>query len=77
MSDITVGCMESFEEYVERSETTFRESRHQRRGQAFFNVLREWRPDLASDPEVRRTSPFYSDGMLPAFLEVVGSRWYG
>lgn len=45
-----------------------RERRGLRKGQAFFNVLREMEPELANGLNGTADDPFYNDGKLPRFL---------
>ena len=63
----------TFEEYI--NEVRWRAAyRGERQGQAYFNVLHEYRPDLAGRlPE--GLDPFYNDEYIPAFLVWVGSNW--
>ena len=39
-----------------------------RKGQTFFNVLREMEPELADRIAGTADDPFYNDGKLPGFL---------
>lgn len=68
--------LESFEEYAERCEQLFRGNEHDsRRGQIYWNTLVVWRPDLARNEQVRELDPFYIDGLLPEFLDLVAKLW--
>lgn len=48
-----------------------------RRGQAYFNVLHDVRPDLASQVRGTRLDPFHNDARVPEFLARVCLIWGG
>ena len=46
-----------------------------RRGQTYFNVLHQIRPDLASRVRATRLDPFHDDRRVPEFLSWVNLHW--
>jgi hypothetical protein len=60
--------MTTFAQYREAVELAMRERRGLRKGQAFFNVLRELEPAFADRLIATAEDPFYNDGKLPGFL---------
>lgn len=48
-----------------------------RRGQAYFNVLHDVRPDLARQVRGTIKDPFYDDRRVPKFLAWVCLHWGG
>jgi hypothetical protein len=60
--------MTTFARYLEAVEVAMRERRGLRKGQTFFNVLREMEPELADRLTGTADDPFYNDGKLPEFL---------
>ncbi len=55
-------------------EASLRE-RDWRVGQAFFNVLRDTRPDLSGVVRGTLDDPFYDDSRIPRFLARVRAVW--
>jgi hypothetical protein len=62
------GPTTTIAQYLEAVEVAMRERRGLRKGQTFFNVLRELEPQLADDLAGTADDPFYNDGKLPGFL---------
>ena len=46
-----------------------------RKGQAFFNCLEDFRPDLAALIRGTEIDPFYDDSKVDAAIEYVVERW--
>lgn len=46
-----------------------------RKGQAYYNYLHDVNPALANEINGTDADPFYNDGLVPYFLQVVESRW--
>lgn len=44
-------------------------------GQAYYNVLRDTRPDLAGVVQGTEDDPFYDDRRIPKFLVRVRAAW--
>lgn len=65
----------TFEEFVLRANVRAARSRFERRGQAYFNVLHDERPDIAQELVGGPLDPFYDDSKLDAFLAAVAERW--
>jgi hypothetical protein len=62
------GRMTTFAQYQEAVELAMRERHGLRKGQTFFNVLRELEPELADRLTGTADDPYYNDGKLPRFL---------
>jgi hypothetical protein len=60
--------MTTFAQYLEAVEVAMRERSGLRKGQTFFNVLREMEPELADGIAGTADDPFYNDGKLPEFV---------
>lgn len=67
----------TFQQYVERAEIEYRATRIDgvRRGQAYFNVLNEERPDIGQMARGHIFDPFYKDENIPQFLKFVKDAW--
>ena len=50
-------------------------SKQWRRGQAYFNVLHDVRPDLAKQIQSTALDPFYNDARLPQFCAWLSQHW--
>lgn len=46
-----------------------------REGQTYFNMLDEYRPDLAEKIRCSIRDPFFNDSKIPEFLEFVKREW--
>jgi hypothetical protein len=46
-----------------------------RMGQTYFNVLRQYRPDLSEQVRATKLDPFHIDSRIDAFLEFVSENW--
>lgn len=46
-----------------------------RKGQVFFNALGELKPHLADRVRFTPVDPFYSDALIPAFMNWVRDNW--
>ena len=46
-----------------------------RKGQTYYNVLSQVRPDLCERIRTSKLDPFYMDERIPAFLEWVKANW--
>lgn len=66
----------TYEEYVAASEKFYNGAKDVwRRGQTYFNMLYQVRPELAEEIRTSCLDPFYDDTRIPAFLEAVKSMW--
>lgn len=66
----------NFDEFVPYAESYWRAHRdQQRRGQAYFNALYRWRPDIANELRASSVDPFYRTERIPSFLESVKDCW--
>lgn len=65
-----------FDEYVMESETAYVTNRAWRRGQSYFNVLAQYRPDLSEGfIRGRKLDPFYRDEVIPDLLRWLKAHW--
>lgn len=64
-----------FDAYMKASGEAFLANEEWRQGQAFFNVLVEYRPELAEIVRGTWFDPFYRNQVLPQFLTVVEALW--
>jgi hypothetical protein len=58
----------TFAQYQDAVAVALRERRGLRKGQTFFNVLREFEPELADRLIGTAVDPFYNDAKLPEFV---------
>jgi hypothetical protein len=58
----------TFAQYQDAVAIALRERRGLRKGQTFFNVLRELAPELADRLIGTAVDPFYNDAKLPEFV---------
>lgn len=61
----------SLNEFIITAENRRYASPSERMGQAYFNALREVRPDLASQITGTEFDPFYNDSVMGAFMTVL------
>jgi hypothetical protein len=65
----------TFDDYLADVEEKLAMSPGLRLGQTYFNVLFDRRPDIASEIAGTVIDPFYSDAIIPEFIEEVEHRW--
>lgn len=65
----------NFEEFAPYAETYWAAHPNQRKGQAYFNALHRWRPDIANEIRATPYDPFRNDGRLVDFLVQVQEKW--
>jgi hypothetical protein len=66
----------TFGDYLHASAAYLRaHAPHVRRGQALFNVLSHYRPDLADGLVATPLDPYYNDARVAAFLRRVEATW--
>lgn len=68
---------ETFAEFVHEAERLAREHRDLRPGQAYYNALWASQPELAEIVRGSEVDPYYHNGRLPDFLELVERYWDG
>jgi hypothetical protein len=64
--------MTTFAQYLEPVDVAMREHHGLRKGQTFFDILREMEPELADRLTGTADDPFYNGGKLAGFLLRVG-----
>lgn len=64
-----------FDYYTDLAEKAFIAERFWRRGQAYFNILAKYRPDISERIRASEIDPFHDDGRLDAFLEFTREHW--
>jgi hypothetical protein len=67
--------MTTFAQYLEPVDVAMREQRGLRKGQTFFDILREMEPELADRLTGTADDPFYNGGKLAGFSSVSGRRF--
>lgn len=67
--------MLTFEEFISRWREYRKSQPYQRCGQALFNVLTDYRPDLAERLRGGANDPFYDDTLVPAALTFLYNEW--
>lgn len=67
--------MMSYDDYIVEAARETLKDPTLRRGQAYFNVLLDARPDLAEYVRSTILDPFYSDSIIPEFLAYVEGEW--
>lgn len=65
----------TFHDFVRVVGDTFWRKERWRRGQTYFNVLAEERPDLSERIRGSALDPFYDDSRLDSFLPWVAEHW--
>lgn len=65
----------TYELYIDACNIALRENPQWRSGQAHFNVLSMFRPDISEPLRGSTLDPFYQDDLLPAFLAHVANEW--
>ena len=67
--------MISFQEYTRKVFAAFIDHPEWRKGQTYFNVLATWNPPAAERVRGSLVDPFYSDEIVPEFLEHTAKIW--
>jgi hypothetical protein len=66
----------TFDDYLQHANRAWLGQTVQRRGQMFFNVLAEARPDISERVRGGSLDPFHRDDRIPDFLRHVEDRWW-
>jgi hypothetical protein len=64
----------TFEDYLALAENRSR-NRGERKGQAYYNALHDFRPELLDEVVGTYLDPFYNDAALGEFLTFVMVKW--
>lgn len=67
--------LRTFDAYLWHANDVWLRQRDQRRGQMFFNVLADARPDLAEQVRGTTLDPFHDNSRIPDFLRHVEDNW--
>lgn len=65
-----------FDQWIQWAERYWKANPQLRWGQALFNSLATWRPNLAESIRGKAIDPFHVDSAVPVFLKEVKDRWY-
>jgi len=66
---------DTFDDYIWIADGALEHNPEWRRGQAYFNTLAAFHPEVAEQFRGSLTDPFHNDSKLPAFLDAV-REWF-
>ena len=64
-----------FDQYLLEVQVALATHKGWRQGQAFFNVLTQYKPALAERVRSSAKDPFYQDDRIDKFLKFIGEEW--
>ncbi len=65
----------SYGKYLSECGRIYKQQSSWRKGQTYFNVLVQVRPDLSERIRTSHLDPFYLDERIPEFLEWICTNW--